>query len=444
MSDDRIAAVVMAGGMGTRMRSAVPKHLHLLLGRRMIDWVIESGRAAGADPLVVVTSPQTRDAFDRDDGVEVAIQEDARGTGDAVRVAREALGGRGDDVLVISGDTPLLRGELLRDLVSFHRAEGAAATLLTAVPDDPRLYGRVVRDADGDVLRVAEGVDATPEEAAIREVNTSIYVFRADALWSAVDRLEPKNVQGELYLTDTVSILVGDGLRVAAYTAPDARDTDGVNTRAELAAAAALLRDRVNERHLLAGVTIVDPASAWIDDTVEIEPDVTIHPFVVLRGATRVASGAEVHPHTVAADAEIGPRAVVGPFCYLRPGTDLGSESKAGTFVEIKNSRIGARTKVPHLSYIGDASIGDDTNVGAGAITANFPHRRGQPKGRTTIGSNVRTGIHNGFVAPVEIGDGAWIAAGSVITKSVPPDALGIARPRQENKEGYAARKRDD
>src|SRR5215207_9966042 len=277
MSDDRIAAVVMAGGMGTRMCSAVPKHLHLLLGRRMIDWVIESGRAAGADPLVVVTSPQARDAFDRD-------------AGDAVRVAREALGGRGDDVLVISGDTPLLRGELLRDLVSFHRAEGAAATLLTAVPDDPRLYGRVVRDADGDVLRVAEGVDATPEEAAIREVNTSIYVFRADALWSAVDRLEPKNVQGELYLTDTVSILVGDGLRVAAYTAPDARDTDGVNTRAELAAAAALLRDRVNERHLLAGVTIVDPASAWIDDTVEIEPDVTIHPFVVLRGATRVAT----------------------------------------------------------------------------------------------------------------------------------------------------------
>jgi bifunctional UDP-N-acetylglucosamine pyrophosphorylase/glucosamine-1-phosphate N-acetyltransferase len=444
MTDETISAVVMAGGMGTRMRSAVPKHLHPLLGRRMIDWVIESGRAAGADPLVVVTSPQTRDAFGDDDRVATAVQEHALGTGDAVRAARQALAGRGDDVLVLSGDTPLLRAELLRELVSVHRAERAAVTLLTAVPDDPRLYGRVVRDSNGRVTRVAEGVDATPDEAAIREVNTSIYVFRAEALWSAVDRLEPKNVQGELYLTDTVSILVRDGLPAAAYIAPDARETDGVNTRAELASAAATLRDRINERHLLAGVTIVDPSASWIDDTVEIEPDVTIHPFVVLRGATRVATAAEIHPHTVAVDAEIGPGAVVGPFCYLRPGTDLGEASKAGTFVEIKNSRIGARTKVPHLSYLGDASIGDDTNVGAGAITANFPHRPGQPKARTTIGSNVRTGIHNGFVAPVEIGDGAWIAAGSVITKSVPSNALGIARPRQENKDGYAARHRDD
>jgi len=444
VTDETIAAVVMAGGMGTRMRSAVPKHLHPLLGRRLIDWVIESGRAAGADPLVVVTSPQARDAFEDDDRIATAVQEDARGTGDAVRAAREALAGRGDDVLVLSGDTPLLQADLLRELVSCHRAEGAAATLLTALPDDPRLYGRVVRDADGNVTRVAEGVDATPGEAAIREVNTSIYVFRADALWSAVERLEPKNVQGELYLTDTIGILARDGRRIAAYTAPEAHDTDGVNTRAELASAAAMLRDRVNERHLLAGVTIVDPSATWIDDSVEIEPDVTIHPFVVLRGATRIATGAEIHAQSVIVDAEVGPGAVVGPFCYLRPGTDLGSESKAGTFVEIKNSRIGARTKVPHLSYIGDASIGEDTNIGAGAITANFPHRPGQPKGRTTIGSSVRTGIHNGFVAPVEIGDRAWIAAGSVITKSVPSDALGIARPRQENKEGYAARHRDD
>jgi bifunctional UDP-N-acetylglucosamine pyrophosphorylase/glucosamine-1-phosphate N-acetyltransferase len=294
------------------------------------------------------------------------------------------------------------------------------------------------------VLRVAEGSDATPEERAIREVNTSIYVFRAEDLWPALDRLEPHNVQGELYLTDAIGIIAGDGKRVAAYTAPDARETDGVNTRAELAAAAALLRDRINEAHMLNGVTIVDPATAWIEPTVALEPDVTIHPFVVLRGETRVATGAEIHPQTVAVDAEIGPGASVGPFCYLRPGTVLGAGSKAGTFVEIKNSRIGARTKVPHLSYIGDAEIGEDTNVGAGAITANFPHRPGRPKGRTTIGSNVRTGIHNGFVAPVQIGDGAWIAAGSVITKNVPAGALGIARPRQENKEGYAARNPDD
>jgi bifunctional UDP-N-acetylglucosamine pyrophosphorylase / glucosamine-1-phosphate N-acetyltransferase len=247
-----------------------------------------------------------------------------------------------------------------------------------------------------------------------------------------------------LYLTDVIEILVSGGQKVAAHVAPDSNETHGVNTRVELAAAAAVLRDRINESHMLAGVTIVDPQTTWIEPTVAIEPDATIQPFVILRGATRVAAGAEIGANTVAIDAHIGVRATIGPFCYLRPGTVLGESSKAGTFVEIKNSRIGDRTKVPHLSYIGDADIGEDTNVGAGAITANYAHKPGQPKGRTTIGRNVRTAIHNGFIAPVEIGDGAWIAAGSVITKDVPPDALGIARSRQENKEGYAARQRDD
>jgi bifunctional UDP-N-acetylglucosamine pyrophosphorylase/glucosamine-1-phosphate N-acetyltransferase len=251
-------------------------------------------------------------------------------------------------------------------------------------------------------------------------------------------------VQGELYLTDVIEILVAAGEKVAAHVALDPDETEGVNTRGELAHAASILRDRINEGHMLAGVTIVDPRTTWIDPTVEIEPDATIQPFVILRGATRVASGAEIGANTVAIDASVGKAATIGPFCYLRPGTALGDSSKAGTFVEIKNSRIGDRTRVPHLSYIGDADIGEDTNIGAGGITANFPHKPGLPKGRTTIGSNVRTAIHNGFVAPVEIGDGAWIAAGSVITKDVPPDALGIARSRQENKEGYAARQRDD
>jgi bifunctional UDP-N-acetylglucosamine pyrophosphorylase/glucosamine-1-phosphate N-acetyltransferase len=250
-------------------------------------------------------------------------------------------------------------------------------------------------------------------------------------------------VQGELYLTDVIEILVAGGSRVAAHLAADFRQTDGVNTRVELAQAAAMLRDRINETHMLAGVTLVDPATTWIEPTVELESDVTIHPFTILRGATLVSTGAEIHPHTVAIDARIGRSASVGPFCYLRPGTVLGDSSKAGTYVEIKNSRIGDRTKVPHLSYLGDADVGDDSNVGAGAITANLGHKPGVPKSRTQIGSNVRTGIHNGFVAPVEVGDGAWIAAGSVITKDVPADALGIARPRQENKEGYAARQRD-
>jgi bifunctional UDP-N-acetylglucosamine pyrophosphorylase / glucosamine-1-phosphate N-acetyltransferase len=432
----------MAGGLGTRMKSAVPKHFHEILGRRMVDWIIEAGRDAGARPLVVIASPGTHDAF-AESGVEVAIQEKPLGTGDAVRSARASLEGHVGDVLVLSGDTPLLTSALLRDLVEAHHREGADATILSAEPSDPRLYGRVVRDRDGAVRKVVEGTDASDEEQNIREINSSIYVFRSSALWPALEQLQPKNVQGELYLTDAIEIIVTGGGKVAAHIAADSRETDGVNTRVELAHAGGVLRDRINEAHMLAGVTIVDPKTTWIEPTVEIEPDVTIQPFAVLRGRTTIATGAEIGANTVAIDAHIGRGATIGPFCYLRPGTVLGESSKAGTFVEIKNSRIGDRTKVPHLSYIGDAEIGDDTNVGAGAITANFPHKPGQPKGRTTIGSNVRTGIHNGFVAPVEIGDGAWIAAGSVITRDVPADALGISRSRQENKEGYAARQRD-
>jgi bifunctional UDP-N-acetylglucosamine pyrophosphorylase/glucosamine-1-phosphate N-acetyltransferase len=392
---------------------------------------------------VVVASPATRDEFAASP-VEVAVQQTPLGTGDAVRCARPALEGRDGDVLVLSGDTPVLTAGLLEQLVATHRREGAAATVLTAEPPDPRLYGRIVRGPDGSVLRIVEGTDANEEERQIREINSSIYVFRSEVLWAALERIEPHNVQGELYLTDAIAIIVGDGGKVAAHVADDSREADGVNTRSELARAAAVLRDRINEEHMLAGVTIVDPPTTWIEPTVEIEPDVTIQPFSMLRGATRVSAGAEIGANTVAIDAHIGSNATIGPFCYLRPGTVLGDSSKAGTFVEIKNSRIGDRTKVPHLSYIGDAVIGDDTNVGAGAITANYAHKPGEPKARTTIGSNVRTGIHNGFIAPLEVGDGAWIAAGSVITQDVPADALGIARSRQENKEGYAARQRDN
>jgi bifunctional UDP-N-acetylglucosamine pyrophosphorylase/glucosamine-1-phosphate N-acetyltransferase len=440
--DTPLAAVVMAGGLGTRMRSADPKHFHEILGRRMVDWIIETGRDAGAQPLVVIASPAARDEY-ASSGVEVAIQETPLGTGDAVRSARVALEGHEGDILVLSGDTPLLTAGLLRDLVEAHHREGADATILSAEPPDPRLYGRVVRDRNGTVRKVVEGTDASDEEQKIREINSSIYVFRSSALWPALDKLQPKNVQGELYLTDAIEIIASGGGKVAAHIAADSRETDGVNTRVELAYAGAVLRDRINESHMLAGVTIVDPTTTWIEPTVEIDADVTIQPFTVLRGRTKIETGAEIGANTVAIDAHIGRSATIGPFCYLRPGTVLGESSKAGTFVEIKNSRIGDRTKVPHLSYIGDAEIGDDTNVGAGAITANFPHKPGQPKGRTTIGSNVRTGIHNAFVAPVEIGDGAWIAAGSVITRDVPADALGISRSRQENKEGYAARQRD-
>ncbi len=442
MTAQPFAAVVMAGGLGTRMKSAVPKHFHLLLGRRMVDWVIAAAHEAGAERVVVVASPTTREAFE-DSGVDVAVQEQPLGTGDAVRAARSALEGFAGDVLVLTGDAPMLTPSTLRELVERQRREGAAATILSAIPPDPRVYGRIVRGDDGSVLRIAEGTDATPEEQAIREINSSIYLFRSASLWPALDRLQPKNVQGELYLTDAIEILVADGETVAAHVAADWHEADGVNTRVELAQAARVLRDRINEAHMLAGVTIVDPETTWIEPGVTIENDVVVHPFAYLRGATSIATGAEIRSNVEAIDSRVGPGAIVGPFCYLRPGTVLGRDAKAGTYVEIKNALIGDRTKVPHLSYIGDAEIGDDTNVGAGAITANFPHRPGQPKGRTRIGSDVRTGVHNAFVAPVEVGDGAWIAAGSVITEDVPSDALGIARPRQENKEGYAARHRD-
>src|SRR5262245_49629047 len=319
----------MAAGLGTRMRSATPKHLHPLLGRRMVDWVLAAARELGADPLVVVASPQTRGELD---GLEVAVQEQPLGTGDAVRSARPLLEGRAADLLVLSGDTPRLTATLLGALLETHRASDPAATVLTFVPDDVRAYGRVLRDGEGRVRAIVEAGDASPAELEVREVNSSIYVFRAAALWPVLDRLEPRNAQGELYLTDAVRYLVEEGEAVAAHVAPDPQEAEGVNTRAELAAAAAALRDRLNEAHMLAGVTIVDPASAWIEPEVELEPDATIHPFVVLRGRTRVGGGAEILPNTVAVDAEIGSGAIVGPFCYLRPGTVLEADSKAGTF----------------------------------------------------------------------------------------------------------------
>ena len=440
MTDTSFAAVVMAGGLGTRMRSATPKHLHPILGRRMVDWVLEAARPLGPEPLVVIASPESRDAFG---DIRVVVQEEALGTGDAVRSAYEAVGETADDVLVLSGDTPLLTTGLLEALVEAHRREEAAATVLTFVPDNARAYGRVVRGPDGSVEAIVEAGDATPEQLALEECNSSIYVFGSEALWPALDRLKPHNAQGELYLTDAVRDLVARGERVAAHVAGDPAETEGVNTRVELAAAAATLRDRINREHMLAGVAIADPASTWIEPEVTIEPDTVILPFTILRGCTKVAAGAEVGSHVVAIDAEIGPGATVGPFCYLRPGTVLGARAKAGAFVEIKKSTIGRDTKVPHLSYIGDAEIGEGTNIGAGSITANFPHRPGQPKGKTTIGSNVRTGVDTMFVAPVTVGDDAQTAAGAVITDDVPGNALAGFPPRQVNKEGRGG-KRDD
>jgi bifunctional UDP-N-acetylglucosamine pyrophosphorylase/glucosamine-1-phosphate N-acetyltransferase len=416
MAND-VTAVVMAAGLGTRMKSATPKHLHPLLGRRLVDWVVQAARDAGVERVVVVTSPEAADAFPNE---EVAVQHEPLGTGDAVRAARETLQGAGGDVLVLNGDVPALRGETVASLLETHRRERAAGTVLSFAPDDVRSYGRIVRNAERRLARIVEAKDASAEELELREVNSGIYVFTAEALWPLLDRLEPKNAQGELYVTDTLGLLVADGAPVAVHVAEPAWEVEGINTRVELAFVAGKLRDRINERHMLDGVTIVDPESTWIEAGVELAQDVTIHPYTVIRTGVRLESGVEV-----------------GPFAYVRPGTTVGEHGKIGTFVEVKNATVGARTKIPHLSYIGDADIGDDTNIAAANVTANFKHTPGLPKAKTTIGNNVRTGVDNTFDAPVSIGDDAWIAPGAVITDDVPPGALAGFAPRQETKEGW-------
>ncbi|HET7353503.1 MAG TPA: NTP transferase domain-containing protein [Gaiellaceae bacterium] len=418
---DELAAVVMAAGIGTRMKSATPKHLHPLLGRRMVDWVIDAARDAGVERLVVVASPQTSDLLE---DVEVAVQQEPLGTGDAVRCAREALEGFDGDVLVLNGDVPALRPQTIRELVETHRSAGAAATVLAFEPAEAGAYGRIVRDGDGRLAKIVEAGDASSEELALREVNSGIYVFRSEKLWPALERLDAHNAQGELYVTDTLGLLATDGEPCAVQLAADPLEAEGVNTRAELALAAASLRDRINRAHMLAGVTIVDPASTWIEANVEIEPDVVIHPYTVIRGGVRIETGAEI-----------------GPFAYVRPVTVIGEGAKVGTFVEVKNAALGARAKVPHLSYVGDAEVGEGSNIAAGNITANFKHAPGEPKARTKIGRNVRTGVDTVFDAPVEVGDDAWIAAGSVITDDVPPGSLAGFAPRQETKEGWVYEK---
>jgi len=441
---EALAAIVMAAGLGTRMRSDRPKHLHPLLGRRVLDWALVPAEPLGPDPLVVVCSPETREEFAQTlpDEAELVVQAKPLGTGDAVASAKAALEGFSGDVLVLDGAAPLLTASVLEELLDEHRRTGASVTVLSIEPDEPLPYGRVLRDDEGALRAIVEEGDASPEERAVRELNTSIYVFKSDDLWSAVDRVEAHNAQGELYLTDAVLHIVADGKRGAVYRAADPIVGLGINNRAELAQAAGVLRARVLEEHMLAGVTIVDPGTTWIDADVQIEPDAIIQPFTILSGQTVVRAGAEVGPHVVAVDSEIGSGATVGPFSYLRPGSFLGAGVKIGAFVEVKNSRIGERTKVPHLSYIGDAEIGEDSNIAAGAITANHrPEIEADEKQRTVIGRNVHTGSDNVFVAPIEIGDDAWIGAGSTITEDVPPGALAVARARQVNKEGYGGKR---
>ncbi len=440
------------------MRSETPKLLHPICGRPMIGWPVAAAKEAGAAKVVVVEGPGRELEAALDHQVDFAVQEQPRGTADALQAAAAQLDATGA-VIVLNGDHPLVSARTIQELAEAHERSGAAATIATAVLDDPTGYGRVVRGPDGTVERVVEtkaSGDATELELHIREVNTGIFAFDARELLSALERVKSDNAQGERYLPDVLPILRADERTVLAYEITDLRSTIGINDRVALAQARALAQRAVHERLMLAGATIVNPDATVIDVDVEIEPDAVIAPFSSLHGATKIGAGTTIGPastlidarvgdgskviHSYVVDAEIGDRVSVGPFAYLRPGTILREGSKAGTFVEIKNSDIGAGSKVPHLSYIGDADVGEGTNLGASTITANYD---GYRKHRTTIGSRVKTSVDTTLVAPVAVGDDAYTGAGSVITNDVPPGALGMARARQENIEGYAERRKE-
>ncbi|MEU3634103.1 bifunctional UDP-N-acetylglucosamine diphosphorylase/glucosamine-1-phosphate N-acetyltransferase GlmU [Streptomyces fradiae] len=454
------AVIVLAAGEGTRMKSKTPKVLHEVCGRSLVGHVVSAARELDPDHLcVVVGHAREQVAAHLEEhyaGTRTAVQHEQNGTGHAVRMALEELGGVDGTVVVVCGDTPLLSGRTLGALAATHSADGNAVTVLTAEVPDATGYGRIVRDAGtGAVTAIVEHKDATEEQRAIREINSGVFAFDGRLLADALAQVRTDNSQGEEYLTDVLGILREAGHRVGACVADDHREILGINNRVQLSEARALLNRRLLERAMTAGVTVIDPASVQVDVTVTFERDAVVHPGTQLLGATHVAEDAEVGPNTrlkdtvvgrgarvdntVADGAEVGEGASVGPYAYLRPGTRLGVKSKIGTYVETKNATIGEGTKVPHLSYVGDATIGEYSNIGAASVFVNYD---GEKKHHTTIGSHCKTGSDNMFVAPVTVGDGAYTAAGSVITKDVPAGALAVARGQQRNIEGWVARKR--
>ncbi|MCX5373285.1 bifunctional UDP-N-acetylglucosamine diphosphorylase/glucosamine-1-phosphate N-acetyltransferase GlmU [Streptomyces sp. NBC_00015] len=455
------AVVVLAAGEGTRMKSAIPKVLHEISGRSLVGHVLAAARELDPENLVVVVGHArekvTAHLAEVDAGVRTAVQEEQNGTGHAVRMGLEQLGGDVDGtVVVVCGDTPLLTGATLAELAATHHADGNAVTVLTAEVPDATGYGRIVRDgASGTVTAIVEHKDANDAVRAIREINSGVFAFDGPLLADALKKVRTDNSQGEEYLTDVLGILREAGHRVGASVAADHREIAGINNRVQLSEARRILNDRLLTAAMLSGVTVVDPATTWIDVTVTFERDAVVLPGTQLHGSTHLGEGAEVGPNTrlkdtqvgagarvdntVSDGARIGPDASVGPFAYLRPGTRLGAKGKIGTYVETKNAAIGEGTKIPHLSYVGDATIGEYTNIGAASVFVNYD---GQDKHHTTVGSHCRTGSDNMFVAPVTVGDGSYTAAGSVITKDVPPGSLAVARGQQRNIEGWVARKR--
>jgi len=453
--------LVMAAGQGTRMLSDTAKVLHRVAGKALVDWVVEAAREAGADRVVAVVRPGDGVAEGITEGIEVVEQREGEGTGAAVLAARDAVlagNGQGGLVVVLSGDQPLITAQQLEGLLAEHRERGAVATLLTTDRLDPAGYGRVVRDSDGGVDRIFETKHTeglTDEELAEREINLGTYAFDASALFDALDQVELE--KGERYLTGVLPVIRQNGGIIAAHKTDDADAAIGVNDRAGLMAAEEAAQRRIIEDHARAGVTFLHPGTTRVEAGVTIGRDTVIGPGTLLEGSTSVGEGCELGPHTTARDAtihdgaailhsfvlgaEVGPGARVGPFAYLRPGTTVREGAKVGTFVEVKNSDIGAGAKVPHLSYIGDADVGEGANLGASTITANYDGRR---KHRTKLGKSVKTGIHTSLIAPLDVGDRAYTGAGSTITGDVPEGALGIAREKQKNIDGYADRVEED
>lgn len=455
--------IILAAGQGTRMKSATPKVLHEIAGRSLLGHVIEAAATLEPEHLVVVVGSGKEQVIAHLDEIAPWVvtveQEQRNGTGHAVRIALEFLEGRGvsaseSPVVVLTGDTPLLTGASLTNLLSSHVDRQAQATVLTADFANPFGYGRIIRSGNR-VVGIVEEKDATPEQSEISEINSGMYAFDGGALRTAIAGVGSNNSQGEEYLTDVIEIITARGEIVIGVSAQDTNDIMGINDRAQLAVAAAIMRDRINVKWMQAGVTILDPASTWIDVDTDLVADVTLLPQTILRGPTAIEAGAQIGPGTTLISAEVGANAVVrhtwaelvvigagatvGPYTYLRPGTVIGDGGKAGAFVEMKNAQLGAGSKVPHLSYVGDATIGVETNIGAGTVFVNYD---GVEKHHTTVGDHVRVGSDNMLIAPIVIGDGAYTAAGSVITEDVPAGSMAVGRASQRNILNWVLRKR--
>ena len=449
-------SVILAAGMGTRMKSAMPKVLHKVCGKALCKWVIDASKEAGADMVVTIIghkADMVRTQIEAD--TEIAVQAEQKGTGHAVMQASDFIRETEGSVVILNGDTPLITAETIKKAIKFHDESGNQATVITAILDDATGYGRIVRNAEGNVVKIVEHKDASEEERKINEINSGMYVFDAASLVYALGKLQPNNAQGEYYLTDTLEILLSSGKKIGAYAIEDNDEIRGINNRIQLNEAETIMRERINRRHMTEGVTMINPSATYIEAGVKIGADTIIGANVELKGSTVIGENCEIGQgsrlenavigngvsvmSSVILDSEIGDNTNVGPFAYVRPNCKVGSNVKVGDFVEIKNSSIDDDTKISHLTYIGDSDVGKNVNFGCGTVTCNYD---GTNKYRSEIGDNVFVGCNTNLVSPVKVGDRSYIAAGSTITEDIPEGSLSIARSRQTVKEGWADKKK--